>query len=597
LEETVYGTTVESLPVLGTDDERLFLAVIGDGSVATYPLPDSGALTIGRLDSADVFIDDPLVSRQHARIEVDDDVYIEDLGGTNGTFVSGRELNGGERTLLEPGQVVEIAGTLLVVQRQTNRPRARRLWPQGYFEMRLEESCGLEGRGALGLAVLWLDAPTGADREAVEGTLSLLAEPTDLIGRYAEGQYEVLLFGGGDRASRLTADLIAHLDGYDTPARVGVAQFPKDGRTPDALIAAARQRARGATSVADSSNHSIFEDRPIVEDHAMVDLFRVAERVARGKIGVLILGETGVGKEVLAAEIHRRSPRASKPFVRLNCGAFSPNLLESELFGYEKGAFTGADQPKPGLLEHAHGGTVFLDELGELPLPLQVKLLRVLEQGEVQRLGALTPKAIDVRYVSATNRDLEKGIRENTFREDLYFRLCGVSLTIPPLRERKGELMTFARAFLERAAEDANTAPPKIEPEAQAILERYDWPGNLRELKNAMERAVLLSTDGRIGRAHLPVEKMSATWLAPPQAASPPLPKTSDASVHAMTVVPVGPGGRPLTPREAEERERVVRALEAHAQNQTRAARALGISRQTLVKKIEKYDLPRPRKR
>ena len=580
LDDTGYGTTVESLPALTGEDDRLFLAVIGDGTVATYPLPDAGALTIGRLDSADVFIDDPLVSRQHARIEVDEDVFIEDLGGTNGTSVSGRTLEEGEKALLAPGQVVQIASVLLVVQRQSGRRTPRRLWPHGYFEMRLEERCGLDDRSKQQLAVLWLDAPAGADREAVEGTLSLLAQPADVIGQYAEHQYELMLLGGPERATKLASDLLVHLDGYGAPARVGLAQRPRDGRTADALIRAARARARGDT-----------DDGPIVEDPAMVDLFRVAERVARGKIGVVILGETGVGKEVLAAEIHRRSTRAAAPFVRLNCGAFAPNLLESELFGYEKGAFTGADRAKQGILESADGGTVFLDELGELPMSLQVKLLRVLEQGEVQRIGALRPKRIDVRYVSATHRDLELAIREGTFREDLYFRLCGVSLTIPPLRERKGELMLFARAFVARAAEENGDAKvPIIDDTARAILERYDWPGNLRELKNVMERAVLLCTGGTIGKEALPQEKMSATWLAPPEAASPPL--TSSSTKRAT-----GPGGRPLTPREHEERDRVVRALHANAQNQTRAARSLGISRQTLVKKLEKYDLPRPRKR
>ncbi|KYF75892.1 Fis family transcriptional regulator, partial [Sorangium cellulosum] len=229
----------------------------------------------------------------------------------------------------------------------------------------------------------------------------------------------------------------------------------------------------------------------IVKDSAMRAVYELAERVARGPINILLLGETGVGKEVLAESIHRASPRAQRPLLRLSCVALSESLLESELFGHERGAFTGAVRAKPGLLETAEGGTVFLDEIGELPLSIQAKLLRVIEERKVMRVGGLTPTKIDVRFISATHRNLEAEVSRGAFRQDLYFRLNGVTLTIPPLRERPGEVAALAQLFAERTAKElfpseasAGTVP--ISPAALVGLQRHSWPGNIRELRNVI---------------------------------------------------------------------------------------------------------------
>jgi transcriptional regulator with PAS, ATPase and Fis domain len=307
----------------------------------------------------------------------------------------------------------------------------------------------------------------------------------------------------------------------------------------------------------------------------MQRLFRLAELVAKSTISVILLGETGAGKEVLAETIHRKSARARGPFVRLNCAALPDNLLESELFGYERGAFTGAVSPKPGLLEAAHGGTVFLDEVGELPLATQAKLLRVLESGEVSRLGSLKPRPIDVRFLSATNRDLDAIVASGTFRQDLYYRLNGISIYVPPLRERKVEIRAFARAFLRDASKKGGRAEPVLSPAAVAKLEAHTWPGNVRELRNVIERAVLLCQGEAIGPDHV----MLGPTAGPPR--DPALP----------------PSSRSVASAADDEKQRIVDALERCGGNQKEAAKVLGISRRTLVYRLDAYGLPRPRKR
>ena len=237
----------------------------------------------------------------------------------------------------------------------------------------------------------------------------------------------------------------------------------------------------------------------VVVDEAMRELYRMVELVAKGDLSVILLGETGSGKDVLASAIHRRSMRSSASYVGVNCAALPGALLESELFGYERGAFTGAVQAKPGLLEVADHGTLFLDEIAELPLTMQAKLLRVLESREVTRVGGLKTRSIDVRFVCATNRDLVSLVRSGAFRQDLYFRLNGISVLIPPLRQRRPEIQPLARAFIAEACRDANRSALSITEQALAALETHSWPGNVRELKNVIERAVTLCTSAAGG--------------------------------------------------------------------------------------------------
>jgi DNA-binding NtrC family response regulator len=328
------------------------------------------------------------------------------------------------------------------------------------------------------------------------------------------------------------------------------------------------------------------DDSPVLEDPEMVQLYALAARVAGTALPLLILGETGVGKDVLAARVHQRSPRKEAPFVRVNCGALSESLLESELFGHVRGAFTGANDAKAGLFEIGNGGTVFLDEVGELPLRTQVKLLHVLETGQVTRVGSTKAQRIDVRFIAATNRELAREVQAGTFRKDLYFRINTLCLKINPLRERKSDIMPLVRHFLQRACRAMGVSVPTISDEATRHLEEYGWPGNVRELKNSVERARLLCGDGRLLPDHFPTER---ELLNPaPDLADSWLDEDAPTKVRRRSSLNWNP--RP------DDHAALVEALNACGGNQTRAAEMLGISRRTLVNRLNELDLPRPRK-
>ncbi|MEZ0495687.1 sigma-54-dependent transcriptional regulator [Sphingomonas sp. IW22] len=302
----------------------------------------------------------------------------------------------------------------------------------------------------------------------------------------------------------------------------------------------------------------------------------VAAKAARARVPVLIEGESGVGKEVVAEAIHAASPRAQKPLVRVNCGAIPANLVESELFGHEKGAFTGAFERKMGRFQEADGGTLFLDEIGEMPLDAQVKLLRVLQSGEVQPLGARHASQVDVRVVAATNRTLSREIEAGRFREDLYYRLNVVQVTIPPLRERPGDVAPLAHHLLARIVEQPGLRPLGITDDALALLGSYDWPGNVRQLHNALFRAAVLCDGDALTRSDFPqIANMAANGVQP----------ASNGSVAPCGVTLFRSDGN-LRPLEEIEADVIRLAIGHYRGRMTEVARRLGIGRSTLYRKL-----------
>jgi two-component system response regulator HydG len=298
---------------------------------------------------------------------------------------------------------------------------------------------------------------------------------------------------------------------------------------------------------------------------AIREVLELARRVATSDAAVLILGESGTGKELIAHEVHRASPREHKPFVAVNCSAIPGGLLESELFGHEKGAFTGAGRQKRGRFELAAGGTIFLDEIGDMSSELQAKLLRFLQDHTLQRVGGSVDITVDVRIVAATNRDLDAAVADGSFREDLYFRLNVVTIAIPPLRDRKEDIPLLVEHFLKKHAEKGRK-PKRMSPKAMRVMMNYDWPGNVRELENAIHRAVVLSRGETVFPEQLPAKLQS-------------VPDSEvDREKTGMTI------------REME-RDIIIKTLAQTEGNRTHAAKILGISRRTLQNKIKEYEI------
>lgn len=377
----------------------------------------------------------------------------------------------------------------------------------------------------------------------------------------------------------------------------------------DAIIivrrGAQKQISRGAERTAPFMVGDGAAQNVVVKDDAMRHVYAMIERVGPSDLNVMILGETGAGKEVVATALHRASKRASGPFVKINCGAIPKHLVESELFGHEKGAFTGASQTRRGLLESGCGGTVFLDEVGELPLDVQVALLRAIEEREIRPVGARGTRKIDVRFVSATNRDLDRRMSAGEFRQDLFFRLNGMMLKLPPLRERRAEIPALAQLFAERMASQMGWPTPLLSAAVIDALLGFHWPGNVRQLRNVIERAVVLSSGGVIGVENLSLEQLDGgarldteAALSRATAVPPPLPPQRGLleRPRPRTLPPPLPQASTAGSDEGE-RARIEAALQQCSGNQTRAAQLLGISRRTLINRLDRFGMARPRKR
>lgn len=333
-------------------------------------------------------------------------------------------------------------------------------------------------------------------------------------------------------------------------------------------------------------------DNIIGSSPAMLDVLAMIGQVATSRATVLLLGETGVGKELIAKAIHFNSPRKDKPLVRVNCGALSPQLLESELFGHVKGAFTGAVRDKMGRFEAAQGGTLFLDEIGTLDPTLQVKLLRVLQEREFERVGENTSVKVDVRIIAATNLELQEQVRKGTFREDLYYRLNVVTINLPPLRNRREDIPRLIDHFLDRFNRENDRHLKKISREVLSTLLRYPWPGNVRELENAMERSVVLSTEDEFVEDLLPLQiRLFAQQVRGDSASSSLESLASKLASHAIEQYQMTPGEVYAAVIGEVERRLIEEALSLNDNVKLRTADFLGINRNTLNKKVKDYGL------
>jgi len=548
----------------------LIVASDDDRNTRVVPLEDGTELVFGRSAGAGVVIEHDAMSRRHTAVRRRGEVVVvEDLGSRNGTTINGTTIAGVRRAAA--GDVIGVGPVTAIVAR-SSASRGRQLATITELEDRLamEVDRALRYQRPLGVVMLRLEGPGDAVLGQVDQLLRELRR-VDLIAEYGPDELAIILPESDPAAVAVVAQRVAAA-GHLT-IRCGTASFPEDGSNAGALIGAARERLRGART---SQGGPPSPDRParlpqrlVVIDPLMKQVFKLAERAAQAPISVLVVGETGTGKEVVAEAIHRLSPRATAPFVRLNCAALTETLVESELFGHENGAFTGAGATKRGFFEAATGGTLFLDEVGELPLGTQVKLLRVLEQWRIVRVGGTAEIPVDVRLVCATNRDLETEVRRGRFREDLFFRIAAFVIPVPPLRDRRSEIAPLAAHFAHEIATDLRQPAVGFAPEAIDALQQASWPGNVRELRNVIERAVVLSEGGRIGREHLTEQVLGQVRATPHDAL--------DVRLRVASV----------------ERETVLAALDAAEGNQTQAARKLGISRFALIRLMAKHDIKR----
>jgi DNA-binding NtrC family response regulator len=584
-------TTIPDVDEVLAGPQGFHLLVMSPEVFSSQPLPTSGIVTVGRSTKCMVQIDDAMASREHARIHVGSEagvavLTIEDVGSANGTRVRDAVIKPGEPAAILPGEAIMIGSTVIMVLQNRPPMGLLRLWSHAYFETRVEDECARAAKGKTPFALVRLRFAGVAPWTKVMPVLARDFGSPNVSAVYGPKDYEILFV---DTSPADTERLVKNLvDGFRVAGldgRSAVAWYPRDGRTADALLAAANALLKAP------AGQSGQADVPPTDANGMHRVRSMAARAASAPINVLILGEMGVGKDVLARTIHQMSPRAPKPFVALNCAGLTESLMESELFGHERGAFTGASSAKVGLFESANGGTVFLDEIGEMPLSMQAKLLRAIETREVRPVGAVRARPIDVRFISATNLDIEAAVKTQAFRGDLMYRLNTLTLAIPPLRERKDEIPALVATFTSETCRDlGRPATLAVSGDAMAVILAYDWPGNIRELKNVIERAAVLCDGPEITPDHLPLEKMrpgSGAFVNVAKAAA--LPVTEPLGLRATLPT--------LTdPKEIAERDRITNALETCAHNQTRAAKLLGISRRTLISKLDYYGIPRPQK-
>ncbi|HVG61573.1 MAG TPA: sigma 54-interacting transcriptional regulator [Hyalangium sp.] len=520
-------------------------------------------VVLGRGERCDVVIPDPDISRQQVALSYDGKTcHFEDLSG-KGTVVAGKEQKSGE---IPDGADIALGR-----------------WRAVFRERSSGETEGPTGVGRK----TDVQERSAMDQEAQPAQLRVKQGSTEFLHELKSESFTV----GKDPSNTIVVqdrfisnrhlkvtrkenlfhvvDLNSTNGTYLGTARIFEVEVPLNtvlriGETELILEPVSQGRQ-------DGSFHGIIGNDPTVRN--LIDLI---ERVAPSSAAVAILGESGTGKELVAKALHACSTRADKPFIPVNCAAISKELIESELFGHEKGAFTGAQASRRGAFEEAHGGTLFLDEIGELPLSLQAKLLRALENGEIKRVGASRPIHVDVRVLAATNRDLLAASREGKFREDLYYRLCVIPLLLPPLRSRQGDLALLADSFVRHYAPRGQTL--KLTPTAVEKLQKHIWPGNIRELRNVVHRALLLRKGPQIDAPDITFDQEYSR--EPTGAANLSLDMPEGLNLEQMM--------------EHVQREIVMHALRRYNHNRERVAKELGLARSTLFKRLKEWGISKP---
>ncbi|MGK4000829.1 sigma 54-interacting transcriptional regulator [Sorangium sp. So ce1024] len=562
--------------------------------------PGQSGMVVGRRAPADLCIPDPVISQPHARFTfLDGYVLVEDLGSTNGTWVNRERING--PAMLTPGGEAMLGNVSAHVV-ALGPVDTQVLLCEAAFHRELETELARAqclNRSFAILAVRPSEAEmAGARPGSWAMQLPVRLRTIDRAHLCRPDTALILLPEASAEDAARVANAIAHGAGSKgLVRRVGLAVYKKAGSSAQKLADRAREAAGRATlerPVVDASTGRGSEgdvdlsDAPII-GASQQELFSQAQRLASARVPVHIKGETGVGKEVLARFLHDRGPRSGKPFIAVNCGAIPSNLVESEFFGHEKGAFTGAAHSRPGYFEAAHEGTLFLDEVGELDPEVQKTLLRTLETRSICRVGATQQTKVDVRVISATHRDLQAMVEGGQFRRDLYFRLNTIELEMRPLRERPDEIDAFVEHFLKCANNENGCNVRGIAPEAMALLRAYNWPGNVRELRNAIDRAVVLAEGDQIQLEDLPPRLLAKALPAGAEGASLAVSPSDFAEKQAT--------GRKLrSVRDRTEAQLIEAALRETGGNVRKAAELLRTPRSTLRHKIKIFGIKLPKR-
>jgi two-component system, NtrC family, response regulator AtoC len=590
-------------------EPRATVVVYAHDDTRLVELREGDTIMVGRAPPADMVVEDMTISRQHARFTYrEGHVHVEDLGSRNGTFVRGQRV---QSAALRSGEDVRLGGVAISIHLRGGAEPPLGISSYDQLLGRLEDELVRARTFDHQFAVVAVfarghDGPARESGSVDQRHVSRWAprvraelRPVDAIA--VHGPYSVLVLmpeATAQAAERVSRRLSRLADGLTLMC--GIATYPETAKAGGALVSAAHTAARSASAerpVEHVRGGSLEEQgEPVVRATSMQRLYALSDRIAVNNVPVLILGETGTGKEVIARHVHRTSQRGDKRMVVINCAALPSNLIESALFGHEKGAFTGADAQKKGVFEEGDQSTVFLDEVGELSPAAQAALLRVLETKRFSRVGSAREIEVDTRIIAATHRDLEAMVEARTFRADLYYRLNTMTLKVPPLRDRRDEIVPLARAFLAQTVERWNTSAREFSAATLELLCGYRWPGNVRELRNVIERAAVICTT-----THLEPEDLPERVRSPAPQVEVDLPalvqsheERAIASLRTLDEI----GAVPFRDRIRDyEVKLITDALDAAHGNQSRAAEILRMPLRTLVHKIRTYGLKKTYKR